>query len=74
MGFLQKALNRALDDKVNNIALVDLLKEIETLAVVRQSNIANTLQPWCSVQPDNHLHMSAQGGQVGEDVPRLWIE
>ena len=74
MGFLQKAVNRALDDRVNNITLVDLLKEIETLAMVRQSNIANTLalitakqerdepipqfaahlQPWCSVQPDNH--------------------
>ena len=40
---LQKAVNRALDDIVNNITLVDLLKEIETLAVVRQSNIVNTL-------------------------------
>ena len=43
MGFLQKAVNRALNDRVNNITLVDLLKEIETLAVVRQSNIVNTL-------------------------------
>ena len=40
---LQKAANRALDDRVNTITLVDLLKEIETLAVVRQSNIVNML-------------------------------
>ena len=32
MGFLQKAMNRELDDRVNNVTLVDLLKEIETLA------------------------------------------
>ena len=35
---LKKALDRALGDRVDSISVVDLLEEIETLAVVRQSN------------------------------------
>jgi hypothetical protein len=40
---LKKAVDRALGDRVENITVADLLKEIETLAVVRQSNHINTL-------------------------------
>jgi hypothetical protein len=40
---LKNAVNRALGDRVENITVADLLKEIETLAVVRQSNHVNTL-------------------------------
>ena len=40
---LKKAVVRALGDRFDNISLADLLKEIETLAVVRQSNHVNTL-------------------------------
>ena len=40
---LKKAVDRALGDRVENISLLDLLKEIETLAVVKQSNHVNTL-------------------------------
>ena len=36
-------MDRALGDRVENISLLDLLKEIEMLAVVRQSNHVNTL-------------------------------
>ena len=35
---LKKAVDRALGDRVENITVVDFLKEIETLAVARQSN------------------------------------
>jgi hypothetical protein len=40
---LKKALDRALGDRVDSISVVDLLKEIEMHAVVRQSNHVNTL-------------------------------
>jgi hypothetical protein len=40
---LKKAVDRALGDRVENISLLDLLKEIESLAVVKQSNHVNTL-------------------------------
>ena len=40
---LKKALDRALGDRVDTISVADLLEEIETLAVVRQSNHVNTL-------------------------------
>jgi hypothetical protein len=38
---LKKALDRALGDRFDSISVVDLLEEIETLAVVRQSNHVN---------------------------------
>ena len=40
---LKKAVDRALGDRVENISLLDLLKDSETLAVVKQSNHVNTL-------------------------------
>ena len=40
---LKKALDRALGDRVDTISVADLLEEIETLTVVRQSNHVNTL-------------------------------
>jgi hypothetical protein len=40
---LRIALYKALEDRINTISVVDLLKEIEVLAVVRQSNNVNTL-------------------------------
>jgi hypothetical protein len=40
---LRSALRSALGDRINNISVDDLLKEIEVLAVVRQSNNVNTL-------------------------------
>ena len=47
---LKKALDRALGDRVDSISVVDLLEEIETLAVVRQSNHVNTLALMTSKQ------------------------
>ena len=40
---LAKAVHRALGMRVENITVVDLLKEIETLAVIKQSNHVNIL-------------------------------
>ena len=40
---LKKAVDRALGDRADTINVADLLKEIETLAVIRQSNHVNTL-------------------------------
>ena len=40
---LRKAVDRAQGDRVDTIYVVDLLKEIEMLAIVRQSNLVNTL-------------------------------
>jgi hypothetical protein len=40
---LRSALYKALEDRIDTISVVDLLKEIEVLAVVRQSNNVNTL-------------------------------
>ena len=40
---LAKAVHRALGVRVENITVVDLLKEIETLAVIKQSNNVNIL-------------------------------
>ena len=40
---LKKALGRALKDRVDSISVADLLGEIETLTVVRQSNHVNML-------------------------------
>ena len=40
---LKKALDRALGDRVDSISVVDLLEEIEMLAVVKQSNHVDTL-------------------------------
>ena len=37
------AVARTLGSRFNNISVVDLLKEIKTLAVVRQINLVNTL-------------------------------
>ena len=39
----KKALDRALGDRVDSITVVDLLEEIKTIAVVRQSNHVTTL-------------------------------
>ena len=36
-------MDRALGDRVDTISVADLLEEIETLTVVRQSNHVNTL-------------------------------
>ena len=40
---LKRAMARALGDRVDTITVADLLTEIETLAVVKQSNLVNTL-------------------------------
>jgi hypothetical protein len=40
---LRSALHKALGDRIDTISVMDLLKEIEVLAVVRQSNNVNTL-------------------------------
>ena len=40
---LAKAVHRALGVRVENITMADLLKEIETLAVIKQSNNVNIL-------------------------------
>ena len=40
---LGSALHRAMGDQVDTITVTELLKEIEELAVVKQSNIVNTL-------------------------------
>jgi hypothetical protein len=40
---LRSALYKALGDRIETISVTDLLKEIEVLAVVRQSNNVNTL-------------------------------
>jgi hypothetical protein len=40
---LRSALHKALGDRIDTISVTDLLKEIEVLAVVRQSNNVNTL-------------------------------
>ena len=40
---LRNALYKALGDRIDNITVTDLMKEIEELAVVRQSNNVNTL-------------------------------
>ena len=40
---LKKAVNRALGNRVDTINMADLLKEIETLAVIKQSNHVNIL-------------------------------
>ena len=40
---LRRALYKALGDRIDNITMTDLMKEIEELAVVRQSNNVNTL-------------------------------
>jgi hypothetical protein len=50
---LQKALDRTLGDRVDSISVVDLLEEIETLAVVRQSNHVNTLALMTAKQERN---------------------
>ena len=42
---LKRAVAMALGDRVNTITVSDLLKEIETLAVVRQNNLVNTMVP-----------------------------
>ena len=40
---MKRTVERSLGDRVDTISVVDLLKEIETLAVVKQSNLVNTL-------------------------------
>ena len=40
---LKRTVERSLGDRVDNISVADLLKEIQTLAVVKQSNLVNTL-------------------------------
>jgi hypothetical protein len=40
---LRNALYKALGDRIDTINVEDLMKEIEELAVVRQSNNVNTL-------------------------------
>ena len=40
---LKRTVERSLGDRVDTISVADLLKEIETLAVVKQSNLVNTL-------------------------------
>jgi hypothetical protein len=40
---LKKALDRALGDRVDSISVMDLLKEIAMLTLVRQSNHVKTL-------------------------------
>ena len=42
-GTLRSTMYKTLGDRINTISMTDLLKEIEVLAVVRQSNNVNTL-------------------------------
>ena len=58
---LKKALDRARGDKVDSISVADLLEEIKSLAVVRQSNQVNTLALMTAKQErDEPIHQDTK--------------